>query len=157
MGAFIISAIGNNFADSEGPLSLLSPIPAVFRRRILVIVYFSFIISVLTLFGDITLSLFAFLNDDKPGAVTIPDIVREGIDFVNRLQNENIWTVVLEKMRSGLGWGCTISLSSFICLYRDNIMEQFEKFVLLVSSDNIITSTDTITQVRIIAVRDLLY
>jgi len=38
------------------------------------------------------------------GAITIPDIVREGSDFVQRLQNENIWTVVLEKMRSGLGY-----------------------------------------------------
>lgn len=29
--------------------------------------------------------------------------VREGADFVSRLQTENLWVVVLEKMRQGLG------------------------------------------------------
>ena len=29
--------------------------------------------------------------------------VREGADFVSRLQTENLWVVVLEKMRKGLG------------------------------------------------------
>lgn len=29
--------------------------------------------------------------------------VREGADFVGRLQTENLWVVVLEKMRKGLG------------------------------------------------------
>lgn len=29
--------------------------------------------------------------------------VREGVDFVSRLQTENLWVVVLEKMRQGLG------------------------------------------------------
>ena len=33
----------------------------------------------------------------------IPDVVREGADFVGRLQTENLWVVVLEKMRQGLG------------------------------------------------------
>jgi len=48
---------------------------------------------------DLTL----FESELRLGAVTIPGIVKEGIDFVNRLQNENIWIVVLEKMRNGLG------------------------------------------------------
>ena len=33
----------------------------------------------------------------------IPDVVREGADFVHRLQTENLWVVILEKMRKGLG------------------------------------------------------
>ncbi|KAL0053682.1 hypothetical protein WJX82_009254 [Trebouxia sp. C0006] len=37
--------------------------------------------------------------------MTIPDIVREGTDFVRRLKSENAWVVVLEKMRNGLGCG----------------------------------------------------
>ncbi len=45
------------------------------------------IVSVLTLFG----------------VMTIPDIVREGGDFVQRLKSENAWVVVLEKLRHGIG------------------------------------------------------
>jgi hypothetical protein len=44
-------------------------------------------VSVLTLFG----------------VLTIPDIVREGSDFVQRLKAENVWVVVLEKLRHGIG------------------------------------------------------
>lgn len=51
--------------------------------------YFLLIASVFTLFG----------------VTTIPDLVREGADFVNRLQSDNIWVVVLEKMRAGVGDG----------------------------------------------------
>eukprot|EP00210_Caulerpa_lentillifera_P000413 g401.t1 len=114
MGTFVISAIGNNFADSESVTSLFSSIPSKFRRRVLTLVYFSCIVSLLTLFGS----------------VTIPGLVKEGIDFVNRLQNENIWIVVLEKMRNGLG---------------DNIMQQIERFLLLLSSDDIIQSRDVLS------------
>lgn len=32
-----------------------------------------------------------------------PPQVREGADLVSRLQTENLWVVVLEKMRKGLG------------------------------------------------------
>lgn len=35
--------------------------------------------------------------------MTIPDIIRESADFVTRLQSDSIWTVVLEKLRHGLG------------------------------------------------------
>lgn len=45
------------------------------------------IVSVLTLFG----------------VLTIPDIIREGSDFVQRLKAENVWVVVLEKLRHGVG------------------------------------------------------
>ena len=45
------------------------------------------IVSVLTLFG----------------VLTIPDIIREGSDFVQRLKAENAWVVVLEKLRHGVG------------------------------------------------------
>ena len=37
------------------------------------------------------------------GVMTIPDIVREGGDFVQRLKSENAWVVVLEKLRHGIG------------------------------------------------------
>jgi hypothetical protein len=38
------------------------------------------------------------------GVLTIPDIASEGVEFVNRLQSDNIWVVLVEKMRAGLGW-----------------------------------------------------
>lgn len=33
----------------------------------------------------------------------VPDIAAEGADFVRRLQSDNIWVVLVEKMRKGLG------------------------------------------------------
>ena len=42
----------------------------------------------------------------SPSSETISSFclqVREGADFVSRLQTENLWVVVLEKMRKGLG------------------------------------------------------
>jgi predicted PurR-regulated permease PerM len=62
-------------------------LPAQARRRLLVIAYYTAIVSLFTLFG----------------VLIIPDVVREGADFVSRLQTENLWVVVLEKMRKGLG------------------------------------------------------
>ncbi len=52
-----------------------------------VLVYFTAIVSCVTLFG----------------VMTIPDIIRESADFVTRLQSDSIWVVVLEKIRHGLG------------------------------------------------------
>ncbi|CAD7705026.1 unnamed protein product [Ostreobium quekettii] len=115
MGTFLISAIGNSLVDSEEANSLLGFVPPGARRRVLVLIFFTLIVALLTLLG----------------AVTIPDIVREGADFVQRLQNDNIWVVVLEKMRAGLG---------------DNIMEQFERLLLLASSDNIIGAPEAISK-----------
>ena len=63
------------------------PPPVQDRRRFLVIAYYTAIVSLFTLFG----------------VLIIPDVVREGADFVSRLQTENLWVVVLEKMRKGLG------------------------------------------------------
>ena len=52
-----------------------------------VVLYFAAIVCILTLFG----------------VMTAPDIIREGSDFVTRLKSDNVWVVVLEKMRHGLG------------------------------------------------------
>ena len=126
MGTFIVSFIGNGFVRSAQswlpgqsrfspqvrqpaclpctrlhrlnslPCSSARPPPVTApllaaclqaRRRLLVIAYYMAIVSLLTLFG----------------VLIVPDVVREGADFVSRLQTENLWVVVLEKMRKGLG------------------------------------------------------
>ena len=89
MGTFIVAFIGNGFvgsAQESTALKFLNPKPML-RRRLLVLLYFSGIVSVVFLFG----------------VMTIPDIVRESADFVRRLKSDNVWVVVLEKMRNGLG------------------------------------------------------
>lgn len=116
MGSFVLSSIGNSFVETAGTNPMLAPIPPTARRRLLVLFYFASIVALFILFG----------------ATTIPDIAREGVDFVQRLQNDNIWVVVLEKMRSGLG---------------DNIMEQFERLLLLASSENIMEASSSLGQV----------
>ena len=72
------------------------------------------IVSVLTLFG----------------VMTIPDIVREGGDFVQRLKSENAWVVVLEKLRHGIGcarcgketdMSCMANTSSFLSDWHSRI------------------------------------
>ena len=63
------------------------------------------IVSVLTLFG----------------VMTIPDIVREGGDFVQRLKSENAWVVVLEKLRHGIG--CARTAMRLLC--RENHSAHF--------------------------------
>ena len=91
MGTFIVAFIGNGFVSStqkSTALRFLNNRPML-RRRLLVLMYFSGIVSVVFLFG----------------VMTIPDIIREGADFVRRLKSENVWVVVLEKMRNGLGYG----------------------------------------------------
>jgi predicted PurR-regulated permease PerM len=87
MGTFIVSFIGNGFVTSTQNLPQLRRMTPQARRRVLVLVYYTFIISLFTLFG----------------VLIIPDVVREGADFVSRLQTENLWVVVIEKMRQGLG------------------------------------------------------
>ena len=87
MGTFIVSFIGNGFVTSAQSLPRLHNMSPQRRRRVLVLVYYTFIILVFSLFG----------------VLIIPDVVREGADFVSRLQTENLWVVVLEKMRNGLG------------------------------------------------------
>ena len=89
MGTFIVSFIGNGFVNSAQDNPLLRRLSPDTRRHMLVTVYFVAIASIFCLFGTLI----------------IPDVVREGFDFVTRLQTENIWVVVLEKMRDGLGYG----------------------------------------------------
>ncbi len=89
MGTFIVSFIGNSFvlaAQDTKPLGFISKSPDA-RRRLLVMVYFCIIIAFVTLFG----------------VLTIPDIAREGAEFVSRLKSDNVWVILVEKMRHGLG------------------------------------------------------
>lgn len=87
MGTFIVSFIGNGFVNSAQNTPLLRRLTPSARRHVLVSAYFIAIISMFCLFG----------------VLIIPDVVREGFDFVQRLQTDNIWVVVLQKMRDGLG------------------------------------------------------
>ena len=57
----------------------------------------------------------------------IPDVVREGADFVSRLQTENLWVVTLQKMRSGLG---------------DNLMDHIERFLVIASTGEVTLALD---------------
>lgn len=107
MGTFVLSFIGNGFVTSAQTWPIFDWFTSRSKRRLLVITYFAALVSLVTLFG----------------VMTIPDIVREGADFVERLQNDNIWVVVLKKMRNGLG---------------DGVMDPVERFVLLASSDDIV-------------------
>lgn len=77
LGTFIVSFIGNSFVEGaqEAPIvQSFLPKPTA-RRQVLVLLYFLMILGVFTLLG----------------VLTIPDIAREGADFVNRLQSDNIW------------------------------------------------------------------
>lgn len=87
MGTFLLAFIGNGFVESAQDSIFLRPLSSTWRRRVLVTMYFLLIVSLLILLG----------------VMTIPNIVREGADFVQRLKSDNIWVVVLEKMRHGLG------------------------------------------------------
>ena len=88
MGTFILAFVGNSFVRSAQQTSIFRPFTHVWRRRTLVLTYFTVILGIVTLLG----------------VATVPDIIREGADFVSRLQSDNIWVVVLEKARSGLGY-----------------------------------------------------
>lgn len=88
MGTFVLSFIGNGFVRSaQRTMPFPGAIPSGMRRKLLVLLYFTSIVSCVTLFG----------------VMTIPDIIREAADFVSRLQSDSIWVVVLEKLRQGLG------------------------------------------------------
>jgi predicted PurR-regulated permease PerM len=111
MGVFITSFIGNGFVDSMQRLPQLEHMTPQKRRRTLVLVYYTFIILIFSLFG----------------VLIIPDVVREGADFVSRLQTENLWAVVLQKMRTGLG---------------DNMMDQLERFLVIASTGDVTQALD---------------
>lgn len=87
MGTFIISFVGNSFVESAASSPLLANLQPSVKRKVMVILYFNIIAAIIALFG----------------LLTIPDIAREGVVFMNRLQSDNIWVVIVEKMRVGLG------------------------------------------------------
>lgn len=110
MGVFIISFIGNGFVQSARNTPVLKSMSPTARRRLLVLLYFSAIVSILILFA----------------VLTAPDIIREGSDFVTRLKSENVWVVVLEKMRHGLG---------------DGSMDQLERLLAVASGQELKANT----------------
>lgn len=169
MGTFILSFIGNGFVKGAGASALVARVvpQALRKRRVLVMIYFAGIISLVTLFGVMTIpdmvrkqrmaalrsgacggivwggegravhvrvrgeearlqrwaALIPSTSCSHPHCTTTPRQVREGADFVERLQNDNIWVVVLKKMRQGVGEG---------------VMSSVERFLMLASSDDIV-------------------
>ncbi|CAG9462957.1 unnamed protein product [Pedinophyceae sp. YPF-701] len=113
MGTFVIGFIGQTLVSWTQKRLVPPTLRHVFTRHALVACYF------LAIFG----ALAAF------GLVTIPNIVSEGTDFVARLQSDNIWTVILEKMRAGLG---------------DGIMDKVESFILMATSDDLTHLPDSV-------------
>ncbi len=90
MGTFVLSFIGNSFVEGTHRLPTLPPFRSLsekWQRRSLVLLFYAIIVCTVGIFGS----------------MTIPEVIREGADFVSRLQNDNIWVVVLEKLRHGLG------------------------------------------------------
>ncbi len=87
LGTFYLSFLGNVFITSAEQASFLTGISEQTRRRILVLIYFGLLVALVITFG----------------VLTLPDIVREGADFITRLRSENVWNLVLQKMRAGLG------------------------------------------------------
>lgn len=90
LGTFIVSFIGNSFVQNAQEAQLVqSLLPTQpMRRQVLVLLYFFMILGIFTLLG----------------VLTIPDIAREGADFVNRLQSDNIWV----RARTGAGLGAGV-------------------------------------------------
>eukprot|EP00892_Ulva_mutabilis_P011331 jgi/Ulvmu1/8570/UM045_0012.1 len=113
MGTFVLTFIGRSLSMWVEEAQQLAKMVRKHdtRRKMMVIAYFVTIALIIGVFG----------------VLTIPYIVREGADFISRLQAENIWVVVLEKMRMGLG---------------DNMMENLERFLLLVSQENVMNTPD---------------
>ncbi|KAK9803415.1 hypothetical protein WJX72_009498 [[Myrmecia] bisecta] len=118
MGTFVLSFIGNGFVRSGERSAVFKYISPPWRRRLLVLLFFTAIVSMVTLFG----------------VSTIPDIIREATDFVRRLQNDNIWVVVLNKMRSGVG---------------DGVMEQVERLLLVASGDELSSAIGSSTEAHV--------
>jgi hypothetical protein len=82
MGTFVVSFIGVGFVNSAMSSPVLrGRLSPVARRRAFVLAFFGVIVCAVAAFG----------------VGTIPDLVREGADFVRRLKSDNIWVVVLEK------------------------------------------------------------
>jgi len=77
MGAFILTFVGRSFTYSLQQTPAFTRVikDAAAQRKLLVILYFVVIASVIGAFG----------------VLTIPYIAREAADFIARLQAENIW------------------------------------------------------------------
>lgn len=77
MGTFVLTFIGRSLsAWIEEAKQLARFVPETdMRRKMMVIAYFVTIALIIGVFG----------------VLTIPYIVREGADFISRLQAENIW------------------------------------------------------------------
>lgn len=76
MGTFILTFIGRSLSMWFEEVQLAKAVPKQdVRRKLMVIAYFVTIALIIGVFG----------------VLTIPYIVREGADFISRLQAENIW------------------------------------------------------------------
>jgi predicted PurR-regulated permease PerM len=77
MGTFILTFVGRSLTVWVKGRALFATLvkSETTRRKLIVMAYFITIAAILTVFG----------------VMTIPYIVREGADFVHRLQAENIW------------------------------------------------------------------
>jgi len=106
MLTFILSFLGNGFVNSLSGIRQLRFVPPTWRRRGSVLLYYALIIGLVSLFG----------------LLTIPSLIKEGADFVVKLQSDSVWVVILDKMRHGLG---------------DGIMDKVEQLVLMVSSEDL--------------------
>jgi predicted PurR-regulated permease PerM len=81
MGTFILTFVGRSLTVWLKERAAFTELvqSETMRRKVIVMAYFITIAAILTAFG----------------VLTIPYIVREGADFVHRLQAENIWCVLL--------------------------------------------------------------
>lgn len=116
LGTFIVAFFGNSFVHGAQSTSFMQSFPKPIRRQSLVLVYFLMILGLFTLLG----------------VLTIPDIAREGADFVNRLQSDNIWVILVEKMRRGVG---------------EQVMNSLEKAIYLANSNDIAAAAVSDSQV----------
>lgn len=103
IGSFILCFLGNSIIDWAQTLPAIRRVPPSMRRKLLVVSYFSLIVLLVVGFG----------------CLTVPNVLREGTDFISRLQNENMWIVVTDKMRQGLG---------------DTVMNNLERFLMASSA-----------------------
>jgi len=100
IGTFILSYLGNSVVEWA---QRRWPDTYVHKRSALVSAYFLLIIVVLVGFGILTL----------------PSLVREASDFISRLENEDIYVVVSQKMRLGLGEPLCNALERFLTTSSD--------------------------------------
>ena len=92
-GTFILSFIGNSVVNVGA-----TRWPG--RRRLLTVLWFSVVILALVGFG----------------LVTIPSITREGAELVHRIQSENPYVLLGDKLRTALGADLTAKLERFLSL-----------------------------------------